>query len=448
MPEKQNIEWKAIWKDEYLQWLCGFANAQGGSLYVGVNDNGDVVGIQNARKLLEDLPNKIRDAMGIIVDINLCRDNVKEYLEIIVPPYPVAISCKGVYYYRSGSTNQKLSGAELESFILRRRGVTWDNMPLPTFKYEDIDDGAVKRFKKWAAKKGRINSTDLDESKEVLMERLHLTHAGYLTNAAMLLFSDDPEKWQLGAFVKVGYFDNDADLRYQDEIHGSLLDQIDKVVEIVHLKYMKAMISYDGMQRIERYFVPDEALREALLNALCHKDYSSGVPIQISVYEDKLYIANCGSLPENWTLDNLIGKHASKPFNPNIAHVYYLAGFIESWGRGVEKIRVACRNSGAPEPEYTVNPGDIMIKFSAGYQSDVGVNVGVNVGVKLSSTEQKIINLIKDDSQITTSILAEKIGVTERTIERNIQKLKEKNMIFRVGSDKAGEWVIKQKQSK
>lgn len=444
MPEKQNIEWKAIWKDEYLQWLCGFANAQGGSLYVGVNDNGDVVGIQNARKLLEDLPNKIRDAMGIIVDINLCRDNVKEYLEIIVPPYPVAISCKGVYYYRSGSTNQKLSGAELESFILRRRGVTWDNMPLPTFKYEDIDDGAVKRFKKWAAKKGRINSTDLDESKEVLMERLHLTHAGYLTNAAMLLFSDDPEKWQLGAFVKVGYFDNDADLRYQDEIHGSLLDQIDKVVEIVHLKYMKAMISYDGMQRIERYFVPDEALREALLNALCHKDYSSGVPIQISVYEDKLYIANCGSLPENWTLDNLIGKHASKPFNPNIAHVYYLAGFIESWGRGVEKIRVACRNSGAPEPEYTVNPGDIMIKFSAGYQSDVGANVGVNVGVKLSSTEQKIINLIKDDSQITTSILAEKIGVTERTIERNIQKLKEKNMIFRVGSDKAGEWVIKQ----
>ena len=444
MPEKQNIEWKAIWKDEYLQWLCGFANAQGGSLYVGVNDNGDVVGIQNARKLLEDLPNKIRDAMGIIVDINLYRDNVKEYLEIIVPPYPVAISCKGVYYYRSGSTNQKLSGAELESFILRRRGVTWDNMPLPTFKYEDIDDGAVKRFKKWAAKKGRINSTDLDESKEVLMERLHLTHAGYLTNAAMLLFSDDPEKWQLGAFVKVGYFDNDADLRYQDEIHGSLLDQIDKVVEIVHLKYMKAMISYDGMQRIERYFVPDEALREALLNALCHKDYSSGVPIQISVYEDRLYIANCGSLPENWTLDNLIGKHASKPFNPNIAHVYYLAGFIESWGRGVEKIRVACRNSGAPEPEYTVNPGDIMIKFSAGYQSDVGVNVGVNVGVKLSSTEQKIINLIKDDSQITTSILAEKIGVTERTIERNIQKLKEKNMIFRVGSDKAGEWVIKQ----
>ncbi len=109
----------------------------------------------------------------------------------------------------------------------------------------------------------------------------------YLTNASMLLFSKDPEKWQLGAYVKIGYFETDADLLYQNEIHGSILEQIDKIVELVYLKYMKAKITYEGMQRIERYFVPEEAL----LNALCHKQYQSGVPIQISVYEDKLYIA-------------------------------------------------------------------------------------------------------------------------------------------------------------
>src|SRR5699024_1340157 len=107
-----------------------------------------------------------------------------------------------------------------------------------------------------------------------------------------------------------------------DEIHGSILEQIAKIVELVYLKYMRAKITYEGMQRIERYFVPEEALREALLNALCHKQYQSGVPIQISVYEDKLYIANCGCLPENWTLENLMNKHASSPYNPNIAHVF------------------------------------------------------------------------------------------------------------------------------
>lgn len=144
-------------------------------------------------------------------------------------------------------------------------------------------------------------------------------NGSYLTNAAMLLFSKDPEKWQLGAYVKIGFFETDADLLYQDEIHGSILEQIDKIVELVYLKYMKAKISYEGMQRIERYFVPEADLREALLNALCHKQYQSGVPIQISVYEDRLYIANCGCLPENWTLENLMRKHASSPYNPNIA---------------------------------------------------------------------------------------------------------------------------------
>ena len=110
MPENQNIEWKSKWKDDYLEWICGFANAQGGKIYIGCDDNGQVIGLNNPRKLLEDIPNKIRNAMSIVVDVNCLEQNGKEYIEIIVPPYPVAISCKGVYYYRSGSTMQTLSG--------------------------------------------------------------------------------------------------------------------------------------------------------------------------------------------------------------------------------------------------------------------------------------------------------------------------------------------------
>ncbi len=247
--------------------------------------------------------------MGIIVPVNLHTDGETEYIEISVQPYPIAISYKGVYYYRSGSTNQKLTGLELESFLLRKQGATWDNLPLPSFAISDVDNGVVKRFIKWAAKKGRIDESALDEPKETLMKKLHLMNNGYLTNAAMLLFANDPEEWQLGAFTKIGYFESDSELRYQDEIHGSLLDQIDRIIETIHLKYMKAKITYEGMQRIERYFVPDAALREALLNALCHKDYARGIPIQVSVYNDRLYIANCGRLPENWSAEKLMEKH-------------------------------------------------------------------------------------------------------------------------------------------
>ena len=449
MPEKQNIEWKAKWKDSYLEWICGFANAQGGKIYIGCNDDGKVIGLTNTRKLLEDIPNKIRNAMSIIVDVNLLTEGEKEYIEIVVPPYPVAISCKGVYYYRSGSTMQTLSGPELESFILRKRGASWDSMPLPGFTVNDIDDELVQKFKSLAVKKGRVDRSVLDESKESLMEKLRLTNAGYYTNAAMLLFSKNPDKWHLGAYTKIGFFESDADLRYQDEIHGSILEQVDKVMEVLHLKYMKAKISYEGIQRIERYFVTDEALREALLNALCDKQYESCIPIQISVYEDCLYIANCGKLPENWTVDNLMSKHASRPYNPSIANVFYLAGLIESWGRGIEKICQSCIEDRSPLPEYTINSGDIMIKFTAledrlirSTTQKVGEKVGKKVGKKLSKTETVILNLLHEDPAYSYVTLAQKAGISEKTVFIRIKSLKEKGILERVGSGRKGYWKI------
>ena len=107
---------------------------------------------------------------------------------------------------------------------------------MPAFTMNDVDDNVVAVFKKLAAKKGRIDSSLLDEPKEVLLDRLHLVNGNYLTNAAMLLFSKDPERYQLGAFLKIGYFETDADLLYQDEIHGSLLEQVDKAIELIYLK--------------------------------------------------------------------------------------------------------------------------------------------------------------------------------------------------------------------
>ena len=133
MPEQQNIEWKESWRDEYLKWICGFANAQGGKIYIGCNDNGEVVGVVNSKKLLEDIPNKIVQQLGIVVDVNLQTKDGKDYIEIDVPPYPVGISYKGVFHYRSGSTKQQLSGPALEAFLLKKRGATWDTLPLPIF---------------------------------------------------------------------------------------------------------------------------------------------------------------------------------------------------------------------------------------------------------------------------------------------------------------------------
>lgn len=448
MPEKQNIEWKESWNDKYLQWICGFANAQGGKLYIGCDDYGAVIGLKDSKKLLEDLPNKIRDAMGIIVDVNLLSENGKDYLEIDVPSYPIGISCKGKYYYRSGSTNQTLSGPALEAFMMRKRGATWDHLPLPVFKIEDVDDGIVEKFKVLASKKGRIDPVLLDEPKDVLLEKLRLKNGDYLTNAAMLLFSKNPDNYELGPYIKIGYFENDADLLYQDEVHGSILEQIDKAIELIYFKYMRAKITYVGIQRRERYFVPEAALREALINAICHKQYESRIPIQVSVYEDKLYVGNVGRLPETWTADNLMGKHNSLPYNPDIANVFYLAGYIESWGRGIEKICDALKAEDLPMPEYTIHPGDIMVKFTGPEDRIIRVSDRVTNGVtgkvtrEVTDREMQILQLLTEDPGYTMPQLAEKMKVSRKSVAEYLKSLKKKKIIERVGTNRNGHWNI------
>lgn len=107
---------------------------------------------------------------------------------------------------------------------MKKRGITWDDTQIPAFRLEDVDDKAIMKFRNLALRKGRIDKNLLEESKEMLLEKLHMYNGKYLNHAAMLLFSDDPEKYQVGAYIKIGYFENDADLLYQDEIHGSILE--------------------------------------------------------------------------------------------------------------------------------------------------------------------------------------------------------------------------------
>ena len=241
--EHQSIEWKESWQDEYLKWICGYANAYGGTIYIGVDDDGNVVGINNARELLERIPNKITDTMGIIVDVNLLHKDEQEYLEIIVDKYPSLISFRGKYYYRSGSTMREITGKELERALLKTQGRTWDGVPLPKLSVTDLKQDALQLFKEKAVQRGRLTTEDISVEDSILMENLHLIDEdGYLIRAAMLAFYKDPEKWVTGSYIKIGYFGkSDADLVYQDEVHGPLIEQVDKTVDLVYTKYMKAL---------------------------------------------------------------------------------------------------------------------------------------------------------------------------------------------------------------
>ncbi len=438
MQENQNIEWKEIWKDEYLKWICGFANANGGKIFIGKNDKGEIVGLKNYKKLLEDIPNKIKNILGILVDVNLHKTKSGNYIEIIVEKQPFPVNYKGQYFYRSGSTNQELKGLALDKFMLQKKGKTWDSIVMPNVKITDLDNKTFEFFKNKANNSKRIDDSVLTDNIPNLLENLKLLENKQLKRAAILLFHPDPEKFITGAFIKIGYFQTDTELIYQDEIHGNLFEQIEKTIELLFTKYIKAIISYEGIHRVETYEYPKEAVREAVLNALTHKDYSASPPIQISVYDDKIMIWNYGKLPENWTIENLTIKHSSIPFNPDIANTFFRAGYVESWGRGTIKIIEKCNEQGLPNPEFSNTGNDFWLIF----RKDI-YNEEFLKSIKLNHRQLSALLFWKKEKEITNSMYSKKYNITDRTALRDLNDLVKKGLLKKIGKKKKTKYVYK-----
>ncbi len=301
MKEDQNTEWKLSWRDEYLKWICGFANAEGGVLVIGRDDRGEAVGVKNAGKLLQELPNKVRDILGITVAVNLMTEEEKELIEIHVEPYPSPISYKGEYHYRSGSTKQELKGAALQRFLLRKLGRHWDDAPVP---------------------------------------------------------------------------------------------------------------------------------------------------------------GNSGQLPDDWTIERLLGKHPSNPYNPLIAGAFFRAGYIESWGRGIEKINRECREHDIPSPEFDYGMSGLMLTFRANpaHLRHVGDRLDKKVSesgfdptitptttpkTTQETTQEKIISILKTRPASTRNELAAQIGITPDGVKYHLEKLKAAGIICHVGPTKTGYWEVR-----
>lgn len=467
MKEAHNIEWKQSWRDEYLRWICGFANAQGGTLVIGKNDSGEVVGVANAARLLEDIPNKVRDILGIVVAVNLHTQAGCDWLEIVVDAHPSPISYKGEYHLRSGSTKQELRGGALDRFLLRKLGRHWDGAPIPHVTTQDLAPHSIEAFRRLAAKSGRLSMESLAESDAVLLDKLHLTDGQYLKRAATLLFHADPEKFTTGACVKIGFFRTDSDLLYHDVIEGDLFTQVEKTLDLLLTKYLRAGISYQGAQRLERLPVPEVALREAVINAIAHKDYGAAIPIQISVYDHKLIFWNAGQLPPDWSLARLMAKHPSLPANPGIARTLFLAGLIESWGRGIDLICRACIADGSPAPKFECDSIGFWVEFpfpllasgnSAGGEGEAGktsletpvktlvetlvetpVETQVETPVK---TPDIILRYLAEKPTMTLAEVAAETGKSLSAIERASAKLVKQGKLRYVGPQKGGHWEV------
>lgn len=438
MPEQQNIEWKQSWRDEYMKWISGFANANGGVLYIGKDDNGNVVGISDYKKLMDDLPNKISSKLGVFCEVNLYEENSLHYIEIITKPYSNAISYNGKFYLRVGSTNQELTGIKLTEFLLKKAGRTWDDVVEPNASMKDIDPKAVDAFKAMVKGSGRFPALESETDINSILKNLRLTENGGLKRAALLLFGIDPRRFYVSSFVKIGKFGHsDSDLLNQELIQGNLFDLALKTIDILFSKYFKKEILYHESRRVEVPEYPFDAVREALHNALVHRVYES-TPIQISIYNDRIIFWNQGTLPSDLSEDDLKTKHASYPRNPNIADVFFHAGFIESWGRGTIKIIQECLDAGLPEPKIEETTGGISVTLYKNKTSPEFL-----ASLSLNERQLKAIEYLRRNNTITSKIYQEEFDTSYRTAIRDLNGLLDEEIIRKEGDNKGTKYYLK-----
>ena len=449
--ESQNVEYKSSWHDEYLKWICGFANAQGAVMYFGVNDNHEVVGLENVERLMEDIPNKIVTTMGIVVDVNLRQQDGLDFIEVHIEPSSIPINYRGKYYYRSGSTMQELRGPALQQFVLKKMGRSWDDVANDRATIDDLDKSAIDYFLRKGYENGRITDEEKNLPIETFLQNLDLINEdGKLKNAALLLFAKRPQRFFTSVRFQIGRFSgSESNLITQDVVEGNLIQMADRVVELLKSKYLTMPITFKGMNRIEKLEIPEEALREILYNAIIHKDYT-GVHIQMHVWDDYCEVWNEGELPAGFTPETLFEQHASRPRNRNIANAFFKAGFIDAWGRGYKKIREGFEAAGLPMPKIESAFGGVRVTFSRnnvnslsiGGQTSGQTTTGSITQTTTQTTTQTILNAIKNNPTISRTRLAELCGLSPDGIKWQLKKLQNQGAIKRVGPDFGGHWEV------
>jgi len=443
--ESERVEFKESMSDwkEIIKTISAFSNTKGGIVLIGITDGGKTKGLQIGRKTLEDLANKIKENTDP-------KNYPKIRMEEINKKRIIAIEMeesrsKPVFafdrvYKRVGKTNQKVSSEEIRKLAKESENIYWDGQICREAAFKDVDEEKVERFLRKAKYERNFNIDPETPIKEAL-ERLELMRDEKLTNAAILLFGKKPQKFFLQAETRCARFKGLEPVKPFLDMKvfgGDIIDQVDKSLSFV-LEHIPMKVYLAGKpEREERYEYPPDAIREAIINAVCHRDYEISSNVQIRIFDDRIEIWGCGFLPKPLTPESLKGKHRSILRNPLVAKHFFLIKFIEQWGTGTNDIIDMCLNWGLPEPLFEYVTGDFVVTFrKSKLTEDFLEKIGLN------KRQREAIEYLKEHRKITSRKYAALFKITERMARNDLGELAVKKVIERKGiSDKTTYYVL------
>lgn len=352
------LEFKESFGREAVETISAFANTKGGILLVGVNDKGAVIGIHSIKNALKDWVNQISQVTGgLHPSIEAFAVKSKKVVMIQVDENRIKpVMCHGRAFIRSGATTRQMTIEEITRCVLANAGVTWDALPEVRANLSDISMPKVKAFMD-TAKREKRRSIPAGTSPAELLEKLKLVKRGKPTRAAILLFGKNPQQFYSQAMLKIGRFRNETLIVDDRRMDGTLFDQVEGAMGYFREKLDTRFEMTGRPQRDVIWEYPLKALREAVINAICHRDYMSTRDTEVRIYDNELMVWNDGGLPSSLSVESLRKKHPSVPRNKQIAEIFYYAGVIEAWGGGTKMILDECASAGLPEPVFEQEQG-------------------------------------------------------------------------------------------
>ena len=439
--ESETLEFKESLqlKDEMGESISAFSNSKGGVILIGISDKKEIRGVQVGKRTVIDLAEYVKRNTDpqIFPEIKVYRIDNKKIVSIkVTESSKKPVFFKNYAYKRVGDTNQRISSSEMRRLAKESGGKTyWDEQIREETSLKDIDKEKVRLFLEKARFERRLDITPTISAREAL-ERLNLIKNSKLTNAAVLLFGKNPQKFFLQTELRCARFKGTEPLEFIDMkvFGGNVIDQREDGLEFFK-EHIKLHAEIKGTERVERWEYPIEGVREAITNAICHRDYESTANVQIRIFDDRIEFWNPGNLLNGLTVQKLKEKHESVLRSPLLAKNFFLIKYIERWGTGTNRIIKECLNHGLPEPVFEETGGSFVVTIRK-------YKISEEIMEELSEEEKAIINHLKTEKNINRKKGIELLGVSKSTLLRNFKSLEEKGLIKKCGKGKNIYYVL------
>jgi ATP-dependent DNA helicase RecG len=416
--------------------VCGFANAEGGSILIGMNEQGEVLGVSEPERLISLLRKNLAEGLSprLAVSVTPIQVQGKDLVIVDVPqgadrPYTWS---RRIFIRRQEKTVE--AGPEIiGTLLVSPKAFHWERQPALGIEVSDLDEQEIRKSFDEARRNHLLN---LEERFDPLntLRLFHLADGGQIANGAVVLFGNKPEnRFPQSRVRAVCYRDVDGDELLDSRIiEGNAFHLLERIMEFLHRHTsISSSIPTGELQRDEKAAYPFLALREAVLNAIQHRDYEAfDGGISVVVRPHGIEIWNSGALPSGMTIDDLKRGHHSRPHNPDIAHVFFLRGFVERIGSGAERMIRMCRRAGLPDPEWSQDSGGIMVvlRKAAG-------------AAALNERQTTLLRSMKPEEAISSADVRERFSISDRQARNDLTDLVKTGFLRRVGSGPATRYV-------